>query len=119
MSSDSTAVLPDEVSFSGTDLEKVKSEILARMTEMEARIIANIDRLFESVATSKQVKDPKMWFDAETLALLDIVQEGDKYIIKPKRYLGSDTYRKVAGIIRKNGGTYISAGRDSRFEVKI
>ena len=40
------------------------------------------------------------------------------HIIRPRQYLGSDTFRKVAAIVRDQlNGVYVSAGRDSHFRV--
>ena len=38
------------------------------------------------------------------------------WIVKPKEFLGNETFAKVAGIVKKLGGTYIS-GKGAHFEV--
>jgi hypothetical protein len=45
---------------------------------------------------------------------LDIYEEGDKIIVKPRRYLGRD-FPPIAEIIEYYGGNYVSEGRSSRF----
>jgi hypothetical protein len=45
---------------------------------------------------------------------LDIFEEEDKIVVKPRRYLGRD-FPPVAEIIEYYGGSYISEGRNSRF----
>ena len=45
--------------------------------------------------------------------------EGDKIVIRPKHFLGADTFAKVAEIVRNNGGEYVSAGKASHFVVPI
>jgi len=43
----------------------------------------------------------------------------DEYVIvKPRQYLGSDIFRRIAGIARDElGGEYVSAGKDSHFRI--
>jgi hypothetical protein len=40
------------------------------------------------------------------------------HTIKVKNFLGSDTFAKIAAIIKELGGSYISAGKDSRFIIQ-
>jgi len=44
-------------------------------------------------------------------------EETDEHIIvRPRGYLGPDTFKEIAGIVRDRlGGDYVSAGRDSHF----
>jgi len=51
--------------------------------------------------------------------LLTFTEKDGKVIVKARQFLGSDNFAKIAGIIREVGGDYISAGKDSRFEVPI
>ncbi|NIV44534.1 hypothetical protein GWN49_06630 [Candidatus Bathyarchaeota archaeon] len=45
-------------------------------------------------------------------------EEKKEYVsIKPRQYLGSDNFAKIASIIRDEGGEYISAGKESHFRV--
>ena len=39
------------------------------------------------------------------------------FIVKPRQFLGSDTFAKIAAIIREARGEYISAGKESHFRV--
>jgi hypothetical protein len=45
-------------------------------------------------------------------------EETETYIIiKPRQYLGSENFARIASIIRGIGGEYVSAGRDSHFRI--
>jgi len=47
-----------------------------------------------------------------------LFEEKEEYIvIKPRQYLGSENFAKIAAIIRDQGGEYISAGKESHFRV--
>ena len=43
----------------------------------------------------------------------------DEYVlVKPRQYLGSDNFRRIAAIVRNQlAGEYVSAGRDSHFRI--
>jgi hypothetical protein len=47
-----------------------------------------------------------------------LFEEKEEYIsIRPRQYLGSDIFAKIASIVRDQGGEYISAGKESHFRV--
>jgi hypothetical protein len=58
-----------------------------------------------------------MMFPQELEGLLTFNEKGDYIIIKPRQYLGSENFAKIASIIRGTGGEYISAGKDSHFRI--
>ena len=49
--------------------------------------------------------------------LLTFEIKEDCAIIKPKQFLGSDNFGKIAAIVRELKGEYISAGKESHFEI--
>ena len=69
--------------------------------------------------TSKQrsLDDIRMSFPEELEARLSFEEKGDYIIIKPKQFLGSENFAKIASAVRGMGGEYISAGKDSHFRV--
>jgi len=66
---------------------------------------------------TRSLDDIRMSFPEELEARLDFTEKGDYIIIKPKQFLGSDNFAKIASAIRGMGGEYISQGRDSHFRV--
>ncbi|MGB9853419.1 MAG: hypothetical protein ACPLRY_01215 [Candidatus Bathyarchaeales archaeon] len=63
------------------------------------------------------VEDIKMMFPEDLEDLLNF-EERDEYImIKPRQFLGSENFAKIAQIVRGMGGDYISAGKESHFRV--
>jgi len=48
---------------------------------------------------------------------LSFEEKGEYIIIKPKQFLGSENFAKIASAVRGMGGEYISAGKDSHFRV--
>jgi hypothetical protein len=69
--------------------------------------------------TSKQrsLDDIRMSFPEELESRLDFEEKGDYIIIKPKMFLGSENFAKIASAVRGMGGEYISAGKESHFRV--
>ena len=69
--------------------------------------------------TSKQrsLDEIRMSFPEELEARLSFDEKGDYIIIKPKQFLGSENFAKIASAVRGMGGEYISAGKDSHFRV--
>jgi hypothetical protein len=58
-----------------------------------------------------------MSFPEELEAKLDFEDKGDYISIKPKQFLGSDNFAKIASASRGMSGEYISAGKDSHFRI--
>jgi hypothetical protein len=69
-------------------------------------------------ATNLQsVEDVRMMFPEDLDNMLSFEEKPDYVIIKPKQFLGSENFAKIASTVRGLGGEYISAGRDSHFRV--
>ena len=68
-------------------------------------------------AKQKTLDDIRMSFPEELEARLSFEEKGDYIIIKPKQFLGSENFAKIASAVRGMGGEYISAGKDSHFRV--
>lgn len=68
-------------------------------------------------AQRRGIPDVRMMFPQELEDLLTFTEKDDYIVIKPRQYLGSENFAKIASIIRGVGGQYISAGKDSHFRV--
>ena len=66
---------------------------------------------------SQSIEDIRMMFPEELDNMLAFEDKGDYIMIKPKQFLGSENFAKIASTVRGIGGEYISAGRDSHFRV--
>jgi hypothetical protein len=66
---------------------------------------------------TRTLDDIRMSFPEELEARLSFEEKGDYIIIKPKQFLGSDNFAKIAAASRGMGGEYISAGKDSHFRI--
>ena len=66
---------------------------------------------------AKSVEDVKILFSSELEELLSFEEKENAIILKPKRFLGSENFAKIAHIVRAAGGEYISAGKQSHFKI--
>jgi hypothetical protein len=63
------------------------------------------------------VDDVRLAFPEDLETLLSFQEKGDYIMVKPKQFLGSENFAKIASAVRGLGGEYISAGKDSHFRV--
>jgi len=63
------------------------------------------------------VGNAQMLFTQDLEELLNFTLDGKTVKIKPKKFLGSDNFAKIASAVRNAGGEYISAGEASHFIV--
>ena len=65
----------------------------------------------------RTVEDVRVLFPSDLETMLTFEETGNYIVIKPRRFLGSDNFAKIASIVRSAGGEYISAGKNSHFKV--
>lgn len=63
------------------------------------------------------VEDIKMVLPEDLESLLNFEEKEEYIIIKPRQFLGSENFAKIASAVRGIGGEYISAGKASHFRV--
>jgi hypothetical protein len=66
---------------------------------------------------SKAIEDIKMMFPEDLENLLSFEEKDDYIIIRPRQFLGSENFSKIASAVRGMGGDYVSAGKASHFRV--
>jgi len=66
---------------------------------------------------TKALEDIKMMFPEDLENLLSFEEKEEYFVIKPRQFLGSENFAKIASIVRGIGGDYISAGKASHFRV--
>ena len=63
------------------------------------------------------ISEVKQAFSPELGGMLFFEEGGKFVIVKPRRFLGSDNFAKIASVVRNLGGEYVSAGRNSHFKI--
>jgi hypothetical protein len=66
---------------------------------------------------SKAIEDIKMMFPEDLENMLSFEEKEEYIVIKPRQFLGSDNFSKIASTVRGIGGEYVSAGKASHFRV--
>lgn len=66
---------------------------------------------------AKSLEDIKILFPKDLEELLMFEETAEYFIIRPRQYLGTQHFAKIASIIREVGGEYISAGKESHFRI--
>jgi hypothetical protein len=67
---------------------------------------------------TKQPLQIEQYFPSDLHDLLDFAEKGDLIVIKPKQFLGSENFARISAMVRDLGGSYVSEGKDSRFEIQ-
>ena len=70
-----------------------------------------------SAGGMRSIVDIRSTFPKELENMLFFEDAGTHIIIKPRAYLGSENFAKIAAVVRGEGGEYISAGKESHFRV--
>jgi hypothetical protein len=94
----------------------MKSLAVGQITQPPAQAPAPAPAAREA-SKQRSVDEIRMSFPEELEARLSFEDKGDFIIVKPKQFLGSENFAKIASAVRGMGGEYISAGKDSHFRV--
>jgi hypothetical protein len=92
----------------------IKSMAVSQITQPTPQTPAPVSH---EAYEKKSIEDIRMVFPEDLEHLLNFEEKGDYIIIKPRQFLGSENFAKIASAVRGIGGEYISAGRDSHFRV--
>jgi hypothetical protein len=92
----------------------IKSIAVSQITQPTLQTPAPVSY---EVHEKKSIEDIRMAFPEDLEHLLSFEEKGDYIIVKPRQFLGSENFAKIASAVRGIGGEYISAGRDSHFRV--
>jgi len=93
----------------------IKSMAVSQITQPAPQAPAPVSH--EIHEKKKSIDDVRVAFPEDLEALLSFQEKGDYIIVKPRQFLGSENFAKVASAVRGMGGEYISAGKDSHFRV--
>ena len=71
------------------------------------------------MAENQKPRDIKAIFPENLRQLLSFEEKEGFCIIKPRQFLGSENFAKIADIVKTKGGEYISSGKNSHFRIPI
>jgi hypothetical protein len=95
----------------------LKSLAVSQITQPTPSPAAPTPATPEAYGKKTSIDDIKMMFPEDLENLLSFEEKQDYIMIKPRQFLGSDNFAKIASIIRGIGGDYVSAGKGSHFRV--
>jgi len=93
----------------------LKSMAVSQITHPTMQAPAQPSR--DLAGKQKSVDDVRMSFPEDLESLLSFEEKPDYIMVKPRQFLGSENFAKIASAVRGMGGEYISAGKDSHFRV--
>jgi len=68
-------------------------------------------------AKAAEALKPADLFPEDLKDLLSFEDQAEWTIIKPRQFLGTENFAKIAEIVRKHDGNYVSAGKESHFRI--
>jgi hypothetical protein len=92
----------------------IKSAAGSQVTQPAPQAAAPVSH---EIHENKSVEDVRVAFPEDLEALLSFQEKDDYIMVKPRQFLGSENFAKIASAVRGMGGEYISAGKDSHFRV--
>ena len=98
-------------------LGSLKSLAVSQITQPAAATATPATEKPEVYGTKTSIEDIKMMLPEDLENMLSFEEKEDYIKIKPRQFLGSDNFAKIASAIRGMGGDYVSAGKDSHFRV--
>jgi len=100
---------------------------LLNVLNMISRDLAEISKSLKAVGAPaaavaptermRTIEDVRVLFSSDLEEMLTFEESGNYIVIRPRGFLGSDNFAKIASIVRGAGGEYISAGKQSHFKV--
>jgi hypothetical protein len=124
--------LLQKVDMITSELNKISIELRSISASLKSLAVDQLTHPTDSINTSmtpplsvvaqhtpneRSVDDIRLSFPEELESRLSFDEKGDYIIIKPKMFLGSENFAKIASAVRGMGGEYVSAGKDSHFRV--
>ncbi|MBM4400408.1 MAG: hypothetical protein FJ045_00480 [Crenarchaeota archaeon] len=92
----------------------IKSMVGSQVTQPAPQTPAAVSH---EIHEKKTIEDIRLAFPEDLESLLSFEEKGDYIIVKPRQFLGSENFAKIASAVRGMGGEYISAGKESHFRV--
>ena len=107
-------------------LSKISEDLRSVSSSIKETLGAEVTKLAPQVTTTisgeisgknRTTDDVRLAFPEDLEALLSFQEKTDYIMVKPKQFLGSENFAKIASTVRGLGGEYISAGKNSHFRV--
>lgn len=100
----------------------------AELATAKAHIEGMIDGWFSSLPTATPTPKPQAaklnkpgpeLFPEDLRALLSFEEKEGYFIIRPRQFLGTENFAKIADKVKAEGGEWVSEGKNSHFRISI
>lgn len=108
-----------------TEREFIRAEYTLKAADVDIKELDSVRKALEGMINAwlselrpmaAERPHPSTLFPPELRELLVFEEHGDHWAIRPKSYLG-ENFSKVADIVKRHGGSYVSAGKESYFRL--
>ena len=104
-----------------TDHSEVKAALETSNTLLDS-IMKFLDQKFTTTAQVQPASDMlqkiQMLFPKDLEEMLSFEESGEYVVVKPRQFLGSENFAKIASVACEAGGEYVSAGKESHFRIR-
>jgi hypothetical protein len=100
-----------------TVLNMISRDLAETAKALKEVVGAPIAPVAVSEEKKKAIEDIKVLFPENLEGMLTFEEVKDFIVIKPRQFLGSENFAKIAAIVRDAGGEYVSAGKESHFRI--
>jgi len=100
--------LLDVLNMISKDLSEISKAL--KTVSVPAAPVAPTERM-------RAIPDVQALFPKGLAEMLDFEEKEKFIVIRPRQFLGSENFAKIASIVREAGGEYISAGKESHFRL--
>lgn len=112
-----TFLMKDEKPVPQTPERQTSSVSITSVTSVTPPVTPPLPPSTASSPKSDSLETAKTLFPDEIANLLSFEDKEDYIVVKPRQFLGSENFSKIASIVRQAGGEYVSAGKASHFRV--
>jgi len=102
------------ISLKSLAVSQFPQPVVAQPTPSPPQPISAAPKISEGMQSAEDIK---MMFPEDLEELLNFEEKEEYIIVKPRQFLGSENFAKIASVVRGMGGEYISAGKASHFRV--
>ncbi|MEM3153235.1 MAG: hypothetical protein QW629_00795, partial [Candidatus Bathyarchaeia archaeon] len=99
------------------DLKTVSTSLKSLAVSQLAPPSAPAQPAESETGEERGIDEVRMVFPEDLEGLLSFEDKDEFIVIKPRQFLGSENFAKIASIVRGLGGDYVSAGKESHFRV--
>jgi len=96
----------------------VRDQVEAWISEETGKVSGESREKPAEVKPTVTVDSAAKKFPQELKNQLFFEDAGEYVVIRARKYLGQEDFKKIAEIVRSIGGEYVSAGKDSHFRIK-